>query len=102
MQILVAEASREYTEFGLQGIGFYQFKWMSFDLVNSPKTFFRLIDALFCPEFDPKDFSFLDDKRKYCINKPVLDMSSLKNFKTLGKFWACLVCTLGSSKIRQK
>ena len=61
MQILVAEASRKYTAFGVQGKGLYQFKRMPFGLVNSPKTFVRLIDALFGLEYDPNVFAYLDD-----------------------------------------
>ena len=42
MQILVAEASRKYTVFGVQGKGLYQFKSMPLGLVNRLKTFFLL------------------------------------------------------------
>ena len=50
MQILVAEASRKYTAFGVQGAGLYQLKRMPFGLV-------RLIDALFGLEYDPSVFA---------------------------------------------
>ena len=56
MRILITETSRKYTTYSVQGAGLYQFKRMPFGLVNSPKTFTRLIDALFGSEYDPNFF----------------------------------------------
>ena len=61
MQILVAEGSRKYTDFAVSGSGLYQFREMPFVLSNAPKTFSRLIDMLFGPEFEPYVFGYLDD-----------------------------------------
>ena len=61
MQVKVAKNSRKYTAFAVPGSGLWQFKRMPFGLVNSPKTFTRLIDMLFGPEWEPHVFKYLDD-----------------------------------------
>ena len=60
MQVMVAESSRKYTAFAVSGAGLYQFRRMPFGLNTSPKTFCRLIDMLFGPEYEPYVFGYLD------------------------------------------
>ena len=61
MQVLVEESSRKYTAFAVPGSGLFQFRKMPFGLVNSPKTFSRLIDLVFGPDLEEHIFSYLDD-----------------------------------------
>ena len=66
ISILVAEGSRKHTAFTVSGLGLYQFRKMPFDLFNALKTFSRLINMLFEPEFEPYVFGYLDDILVMC------------------------------------
>ena len=89
MKLLVAEASRKYTAFGVQGEGLYQFKRMPFGLVNSPKTFVRLTDALFGPEYDPlaylEDLIIISEDFENHLKLLEKVLKSLRGFWSLGK-----------------
>ena len=61
MQVLVEESSRKYTAFAVPGSDLFQFRKMLFGLVNSPKTFSRLIDLVFGPDLGEHIFSCLND-----------------------------------------
>ena len=52
---------------------FYQFKRMPFGLKGSPKTFTRLIDLLFGPEFDYSVFFYMGEKLVERILKRLLE-----------------------------
>ncbi|CAB0040089.1 unnamed protein product [Trichogramma brassicae] len=53
--------SKKYTAFAIPGSGLWHYTRMPFGLCNAPRTFQRLIDSLFGPEFEPNIFGYLDD-----------------------------------------
>ncbi|CAB0027848.1 unnamed protein product [Trichogramma brassicae] len=55
------EHSKRYTAFAVPGSGLWQYTRMPFGLCNAPRTFQRLIDALFGPQYEPNIFGYLDD-----------------------------------------
>ena len=61
LQVPMEQNSKNNTAFSVPEKGLYQFVTMSFGLANVPATFFRLVDALFGPEFEPNVFANLDD-----------------------------------------
>ena len=61
MEILLAEASRKYIVSRVSGAGLHEFKKICLGLVNSSKTFVRLIDSLFGQKYFPNFFASTDD-----------------------------------------
>ncbi|CAB0038699.1 unnamed protein product [Trichogramma brassicae] len=60
-QIPMEANSKKYTAFAIPGSGLWHYTRMPFGLCNAPRTFQRLIDSLFGPEFEPNIFGYLDD-----------------------------------------
>lgn len=59
LQVPIKQHSKKNTAFTVPGKGgkcLYQFVTMHFGLTNAPATFYRLVDALFGPEFEPDVF----------------------------------------------
>ncbi|CAB0029768.1 unnamed protein product, partial [Trichogramma brassicae] len=50
-----------HTAFAIPGSGLWHYTMMPFGLCNAPRTFQRLIDSLFLPEFEPNIFGYLED-----------------------------------------
>lgn len=62
LQVPLAEDSRKYTAFSVQGKGLFQYLRMPFGLVNSPASLARLMDnVLGHGELEPNVFVYLDD-----------------------------------------
>lgn len=62
LQVPLAEESRKYTAFSVQGKGLFQYRRMPFGLVNSPASLARLMDnVLGHGELEPNVFVYLDD-----------------------------------------
>ena len=62
MQVLVEESSRKYTAFAVPGSDLFQFRKMLFGLVNSPKTFSRLINSVFGTDLEEHISRFLENR----------------------------------------
>uniref|UniRef100_A0ABD2XH48 Reverse transcriptase domain-containing protein n=2 Tax=Trichogramma kaykai TaxID=54128 RepID=A0ABD2XH48_9HYME len=59
-QIPMEVNSKKYTDFAIPRSGLWHYTRMTFGLCNAPRTFQRLIDSLFWPEFEPNIFGYLD------------------------------------------